>query len=112
MGMTKDMVIRGGINLFPREIEEFLIRHPDVADVHVIGVPDVYFGEELLAVVIPKAGAQLTEQTLRQYCKARSAIRRFRATSSSSRAIPRQLAAKCRSLFYASKRSRPWASRT
>jgi fatty-acyl-CoA synthase len=69
VGRLKDMVTRGGINLFPREIEEFLIRHPDVADVHVIGVPDVYFGEELLAVVIPKAGAQLTEQTLREYCK-------------------------------------------
>jgi fatty-acyl-CoA synthase len=69
VGRLKDMVIRGGENLFPREIEAFLIRHPRVADVQVVGVPDVFFGEELLAVVIPKAGEQLTEQELRDYCK-------------------------------------------
>ena len=51
MGRLKDMVIRGGENLFPAEIEEFLIRHPKVADVQVVGVPDAFFGEELLAVV-------------------------------------------------------------
>jgi len=65
----KDMVIRGGENLFPFEIEQFLIRHPKVADVRVLGVPDAFFGEELLAAVIPKAGEQLTEQELRDYCK-------------------------------------------
>jgi fatty-acyl-CoA synthase len=69
VGRLKDMVIRGGENLFPREIEEFLIRHPKVADVQVMGVPDAFFGEELLAVVIPKAGEPLTEQELRDYCK-------------------------------------------
>ena len=69
VGRLKDMVIRGGENLFPFEIEEFLIRHPKVADVQVLGVPDKFFGEELLAVVIPKAGESLTEQELREYCK-------------------------------------------
>jgi fatty-acyl-CoA synthase len=69
VGRLKDMVIRGGENLFPREIEEFLIRHPKVADVQVVGVPDAFFGEELLAVVIPKAGVPLTEQELRDHCK-------------------------------------------
>ena len=69
VGRLKDMVIRGGENLFPREIEEFLIRHPKVADVQVVGVPDAFFGEELLAVVIPKAGEQLTEQEVRDYCR-------------------------------------------
>ena len=69
VGRLKDMVIRGGESLFPREIEEFLIRHPKVSDVQVVGVPDVFFGEELLAMVIPKKGEQLTEQELRQYCK-------------------------------------------
>jgi fatty-acyl-CoA synthase len=64
----KDMVIRGGENLFPAEIEEFLIRHPKVADVQVVGVPDAFFGEELLAAVIPKAGEQVTEQELCDYC--------------------------------------------
>ena len=69
VGRLKDMVIRGGENLFPAEIEEFLIRHPKVADVQVLGMPDAFFGEELLAVVIPKAGAGLTEQELRDYCQ-------------------------------------------
>jgi fatty-acyl-CoA synthase len=68
VGRLKDMVIRGGENLFPAEIEEFLIRHPKVADVQVVGVPDTFFGEELLAVVIPKAGVQLSEQELRDFC--------------------------------------------
>ena len=69
VGRLKDMVIRGGENLFPTEVEEFLIRHPKVADVAVLGVPDAFFGEELLAVVMPKAGVQLTEEELREYCK-------------------------------------------
>ena len=69
VGRLKDMVIRGGENLFPAEIEEFLIRHPKVADVQVLGVPDTFFGEELLAVVIPKVGEQLSEQELREYCQ-------------------------------------------
>jgi fatty-acyl-CoA synthase len=69
VGRLKEMVIRGGENLFPREIEEFLIRHPKVADVQVLGVPDKFYGEELLAVVLPKAGEQLIEQELRDYCK-------------------------------------------
>jgi fatty-acyl-CoA synthase len=69
VGRLKDMVIRGGENLFPAEIEEFLIRHPEVADVQVVGVPDAFFGEELLAVVRLREGEQLTEQVLRDYCK-------------------------------------------
>jgi fatty-acyl-CoA synthase len=68
VGRIKDMVIRGGENISPREIEEFLIRHPKVADVAVLGVPDAFFGEELLAVVIPKAGVELSEEELRDYC--------------------------------------------
>jgi fatty-acyl-CoA synthase len=69
VGRIKEMVIRGGENLFPAEIEQFLIRHPKVADVQVVGVPDAYFGEELLAVVRPSKGVQLTEQELRDYCR-------------------------------------------
>ncbi len=71
VGRLKEMVIRGGENIFPREIEELLIRHPKVADAAVLGVPDTFFGEELLAVVLPKEGAELTEQELRDYCKDR-----------------------------------------
>ncbi len=68
VGRLKDMVIRGGENLFPTEIEEFLMRHPKIADAQVLGVPDAFFGEELLAVVMPKAGETLTEQELRAFC--------------------------------------------
>jgi fatty-acyl-CoA synthase len=69
VGRLKDMVIRGGENLFPFEIEEFLIRYPKIADVQVLGVPDKFFGEELLAVIVPKRGEQLTEDELREFCK-------------------------------------------
>jgi fatty-acyl-CoA synthase len=65
------MVIRGGENIFPREVEEFLLRHPKVAEVYVVGVPDAFFGEELLAVVRPREGAVVTEQELREFCKGR-----------------------------------------
>ena len=68
VGRLKEMVIRGGENIFPREVEEFLIRHPKVADVQVLGVPDKFYGEELLAVVLPRLGEQLTEEELREYC--------------------------------------------
>lgn len=69
VGRLKDMIIRGGENIFPREVEEFLIRHPRVADVQIVGVPDKFFGEEQLAVVIPIEGEQLTEEEMREYCK-------------------------------------------
>jgi fatty-acyl-CoA synthase len=69
VGRIKDMVIRGGENIFPAEIEAFLIRHPKVADVAVLGVPDAFFGEELLAVVMPKAGVEISEEELRDFCK-------------------------------------------
>ena len=71
VGRLKEMVIRGGENIFPREIEELLIRHPKVADAAALGVPDSFFGEPLLAVVLPKEGAELTEQELRDFCKDR-----------------------------------------
>ncbi|MDQ6659880.1 MAG: AMP-binding protein [Chloroflexota bacterium] len=68
VGRLKDMIIRGGENIFPREIEEFLIRHPKVADVQVIGMPDEFFGEVLLAVVIPQKDTRVTGEELREYC--------------------------------------------
>ena len=69
VGRLKEMVIRGGENIFPREIEEFLARHPQVSDVQIVGVPDAFFGEELLAVVLPRPGQQVTEEELRGYCQ-------------------------------------------
>ncbi len=69
VGRIKDMVIRGGENLYPREIEEFLYRHPQVQDVQVVGVPDEKYGEELCAWIIAKPGASPTEDDIRAFCK-------------------------------------------
>ncbi|MDO5288296.1 MAG: AMP-binding protein [Pseudomonadota bacterium] len=69
VGRIKDMVIRGGENVYPREIEEFLYRHPQVQDVQVVGVPDQKFGEELCAWIVPKPGQTLTEDDIRAFCK-------------------------------------------
>jgi fatty-acyl-CoA synthase len=69
VGRIKDMVIRGGENVYPREIEEFLYGHPDVADVQVVGVPDERYGEELCAWVRPREGATLTEDDVRDHCR-------------------------------------------
>ena len=68
-GRIKDMVIRGGENIYPREIEEFLYSHPAIKDVQVIGVPDERYGEELCAWVIRREDAALTEDDVRAYCK-------------------------------------------
>ncbi len=68
-GRLKDMVIRGGENIYPREIEEFLYTHPSVKDVQVVGVPDRKYGEEVLACVILKDGAQVTEESIVDYVK-------------------------------------------
>lgn len=71
-GRIKDMVIRGGENVYPREVEEFLHAHPDVLDVQVIGVPDPKYGEELMAWVRMREGAQpLTAQAVREFCAGR-----------------------------------------
>ena len=68
-GRIKDMVIRGGENVYPREIEEFLYRHPAVMDVQVVGVPDKKYGEELCAWIIVRAGQTLTEDEIRAFCR-------------------------------------------
>jgi len=68
VGRLKDMVIRGGENIYPREIEEFLYRHPAVQDVAVVGVPDDKFGEELCAWIILASGQAATEQEIRSFC--------------------------------------------
>jgi fatty-acyl-CoA synthase len=68
-GRIKDMVIRGGENIYPREIEEFLYTHPDIADVQVIGVPDATYGEELMAWIVLKPGRDaLSAEAVRAFC--------------------------------------------
>ena len=73
VGRIKDMIIRGGENVYPREIEEFLYGHPDISDVQVIGVPDARFGEEIMAWVKVRPGAELTKDDVRAFCRGRIA---------------------------------------
>ncbi len=72
-GRIKEMIIRGGENIYPREIEEFLHKHPKVRDVYVVGVPDKKYGEQLLAVIIPEPGEKVTGEELVEYCTNRIA---------------------------------------
>ena len=69
VGRIKDLVIRGGENVYPREIEEFLYRHPQIQDVQVVGVPDAKYGEELCAWIIVRPGQSLNEEQVRDFCK-------------------------------------------
>jgi fatty-acyl-CoA synthase len=73
VGRLKDMVIRGGENIYPREIEEFLHHHEKISDVYVVGVPDIKYGEELCAWVKVKTGQQLTDAEVKEFCKGRIA---------------------------------------
>ena len=72
-GRIKDMIIRGGENIYPKELEEFLYTHPAVSDVQVIGVPSERYGEEVMACVILKEGASVTEDELKTYMRAKMA---------------------------------------
>ncbi|MDD3801041.1 MAG: AMP-binding protein [Desulfuromonas thiophila] len=72
-GRIKNMIIRGGENIYPREIEEFLYTHPAISDVQVYGVPDRKFGEEVMAAIKIKEGVQLTEDEVKAFCKGRIA---------------------------------------
>ena len=69
VGRAKDMLIRGGENVYPREIEEFLFRHPKVQSVQVFGVPDAKYGEEICAWIVPKPGQSCTEDEIRDFCR-------------------------------------------
>ncbi|HOX35365.1 MAG TPA: AMP-binding protein [Methanoregulaceae archaeon] len=73
VGRLKDMVIRGGENIYPREIEEFLHHHEKIADVYVVGVPDIKYGEELCAWIKVKSGQALTEEEVKEFCKGKIA---------------------------------------
>ena len=75
-GRVKDMIIRGGENVYPREIEEFLYTHPEVSDVQVYGVPDEKYGEQVAAAVQLRRAPALTAEEVRDYC--RENIARFK----------------------------------
>jgi fatty-acyl-CoA synthase len=69
VGRSKDMVIRGGENIYPREVEEFLYRHPKILDVQCVGVPDEKYGEELCACVVLRPGSNASEEEIREFCR-------------------------------------------
>ena len=83
-GRLKEMIIRGGENIYPREIEQVLFEHEDVADVAVVGIPDPVWGEQVAAVVRPAAGGAPDPDVLFAYCRERLAPQRRRATGGSS----------------------------
>jgi long-chain acyl-CoA synthetase len=69
VGRKKDLIIRGGYNVYPREVEEVLYEHPDIVEAAVVGVPDDHFGEEVAAVVTLRPGAELELEALRAWAK-------------------------------------------
>ncbi|MDQ6898454.1 MAG: AMP-binding protein [Candidatus Dormibacteraeota bacterium] len=73
VGRIKDLIIRGGENVYPREVEEFLYGHPDISDVQVIGVPSERYGEEVMAWIKPREGARLSQEALTGYCRGKIA---------------------------------------
>jgi fatty-acyl-CoA synthase len=77
VGRIKDMIIRGGENIYPREVEEFLYAHPDISDVQVIGVPSERYGEEVMAWVKLKEGATPTADSLEAFCRGRIATNKI-----------------------------------
>ena len=70
VGRVKDMIIRGGENIYPAEIEAFLMRHPKIAEAQIVGIPDQFMGEEVCAMIRLKPGESSTEDELREHCKA------------------------------------------
>ncbi len=68
-GRVKDMIIRGGENIYPREVEEYLFRHPHVREAHVFGIPDAGYGEEVCAWVIPTTGSELSAEDISSFCQ-------------------------------------------
>ena len=71
---AKDLIIVSGFNVFPAEVESLMYRHPAVAEASVVGVPDAYRGEEVVAFVVRKAGAEVTEQQMVEWCRDAMAV--------------------------------------
>ena len=82
VGRLKDMIIRGGENIYPREIEEFLYTCPDISEIQVFGIPDEKFGEEIAAFVKLKVDATTTPEGIRRFCKGKIASFKIRISQS------------------------------
>ncbi len=72
-GRIKNMIIRGGENIYPREVEEFLYTHPKISDIQVYGVPDRKYGEQVMAAIVLKKGVEMTEDEVREFCRGKIA---------------------------------------
>lgn len=77
VGRSKEMIVRGGENIYPAEVEHFLIQHDAIQDVQVIGVPDEKFGEVVCAWIRTHPGTNVTENDIREYCKAQVTFEEF-----------------------------------
>ena len=86
---VKDMILRGGFNVYPREIEEVLYGHPAIAEAAVLGMPDEALGEEIKAVVVFKPGQSATPDEIAQYCKARLAAYKYPRTVEIRETLPK-----------------------
>ena len=73
-GRAKDMIIRGGENVYPREIEELLYTHPEISDIQVYGVPDEKYGEQVAAAIIKNPDSSLTEEDVKEFCRENIAL--------------------------------------
>jgi fatty-acyl-CoA synthase len=93
-GRAKDMIIRGGENIYPREIEEFLYTHPKIAEVHITGLPDERLGETVLAWIKLKAGESMTPEDVKAFCQGRIAHFKIPGTVRFVEAFPTTLSGK------------------
>ena len=96
VGRAKELIIKGGMNIAPRQIDDVLLSHAAVLEAAALGVPDHYFGEDIVAFVVLKSGAQANEQQLLEFCESRLGSFKAPATSISSPNSPRALPAKFR----------------
>jgi fatty-acyl-CoA synthase len=109
VGRIKDMIIRGGENVYPREVEEFLYTHPDITDVQVFGVPDPRYGEAVAAWVVRREGCDLDAEALQAYCKGKIATFKIPAHIKFVDAFPMTVTGKIQSSRCATRWRPSWA---
>ena len=96
VGRSKELIIRGGENIYPPEVEEFLHHHPDVAEVAVAGLPDAKYGEVVAAWVVPRSGATVTPDDLKRYCQGQIAYFKVPQYLTIVESLPRTVTGKIR----------------
>jgi long-chain acyl-CoA synthetase len=96
VGRKKDTILRGGYSVFPREVEDVILTHPQVAEAIVVGVPHEGLGQEVKAVVVPRGGASMTAEELIAFCRARLAHFKYPRIVELAAALPRGITGKVR----------------